>query len=45
MTQLGKCPTFDFGSGHDLRVVRASPMLALDMKPASDSLFLSLPHL
>ena len=25
MAQLSKHPTLDFGSGHDLRVVRSSP--------------------
>ena len=28
VAQLVKCPTLDFGSGHDLRVMRLSPALA-----------------
>jgi len=27
VAQSFKCPTLDFGSGHDLRVVRSSPAL------------------
>ena len=47
MTQLVKHLTPNFGSGHDLRVVRLSPTLGsvLGMEPAWDSLspsFLSL---
>jgi len=36
VAQLVKCPTLDFGSGHDLRVVRSSPMSGstLGMEPA-----------
>ena len=35
MAQLVKCPTTDFGSDHDFRVVRLSPMLGsvLGMEP------------
>ena len=38
--QSVKCPTLDFGSGHDLRVVRFTPMSGseLGMEPAEDSL-------
>ena len=38
--QSVKHPTLDFGSGHDFRVVRLSPMLGsvLGMEPALDSL-------
>ena len=34
--QLVKCLTLDFGSGHDLRVVRSSPQLGstLNVEPA-----------
>ncbi|VCX43222.1 unnamed protein product [Gulo gulo] len=36
---LVRCPTLDFGSGHDLRVVRSSPSSrsVLSMEPAEDS--------
>ena len=36
MAQLIEHPTLDFGSGHDLRVVRLSPVLgsALGIEPA-----------
>ena len=36
VSQLVKCPTLDFSSGHDLTVVRSSPTLgsALSMEPA-----------
>ena len=36
VTQSVKHPTFGFGSGHDLRVMRSSPELGstLSMKPA-----------
>ena len=36
VAQPGKHLTLDFGSGHDLRVVRSSPMLGstLNMEPA-----------
>ena len=27
VAQLVKCPTLDFSSGHDLRLVRSSPLL------------------
>ena len=44
MGLLVKHPAFDFGSGHDLRVVESSPVSGsvLDMEPAQDSLSLSL---
>ena len=43
MAQSVKYPTLDFGSGHDLRVVRLSPKLGsvLGVEPALASLFLS----
>ena len=36
VAQSAKCPTLNFGSGHDLRVVRSSPMSgsALGVEPA-----------
>ena len=36
MAQSVKCPTLDFGSGHDLMVLRLSPALgsALSVEPA-----------
>ena len=36
MAQSVKCPTLDFVSGHDLRVLRLSPTVgsALDVEPA-----------
>ena len=45
MAQLAEHPTLDFGSGHDLRVVRSSPMSdsALSGESAGDSLSLLLP--
>ena len=38
------CPTLDFGSGHDFRLVMSSPMWGsvLGMEPAEDSLSLAL---
>jgi len=44
VAQSVKHPTLDFSSGHDLGVVRSSPVLgfALGMEPAWDSLSLSL---
>ena len=47
VAQLVKQLTLDFGSGHDLRVVRSSPTLgfALSMEPAWDSLSPHLPLL
>ena len=38
MAQLVKHPTFDFGSGHDLRVMRRSPMLGSMLSGESASL-------
>ena len=36
MAQSVECPTLDFGSGHDPRVVELSPVLGsvLNMEPA-----------
>ena len=36
VAQLVKCPTLDFGSGHDLRVVRSNHIsdFSLGMEPA-----------
>ena len=44
VAQLGECPTLDFGSGHDPRVVGSSPASgsALGAEPAWDSLSLFL---
>ena len=45
VTQLVKHPTLGFSSGHDLKVMRSSPSLALlGMEPACDSLSASLLH-
>ena len=45
VAQLVKCSTLDFGSGHDLRVVRLSPGLgSLSLCPSSSLLSLSLSH-
>ena len=47
VTQLVEHPTFDFGSGYDLRVVRSSPWSdsVLSRESAWDSLLLPLPLL
>ena len=44
VVQLVKHPTLDFGSGHDLRVVRLIPKSdsMLSVEPAADSLSPSL---
>ena len=45
MAQLVKCPTLDFGSGHDLMVSKFEPHVKLytdSAEPAWDSLFLPL---
>ena len=41
LAQSVKCLSLDFGSGHDLRVMRLSPALGsvLRVEPALDSLF------
>ena len=44
MAQLVKCPTLDFGSGHDLMVRGIEPCVGFwdgSKEPASDSLSLS----
>ena len=45
MAQLVKHPPFDFGSGHDLRVMRWSPVLGsrLGVESAEDALSPSTP--
>lgn len=41
--QSGKCPTFDLGSGHDLRVSRPSPVLGSALSMESEILSSSAP--
>ena len=45
MAQSSKLQTFDFSSGHDLRVVRSSPMLGSTLSGDSFSLSLCMPPL
>jgi len=45
VVQPVECPTLGFGSGHDLRVVRSSPVLGFELSEESTEVSLPLPAL